>query len=267
MLKDIFNIIFVRKVLSGAALLCCILFGVNAPGGIAEAGQSDAYNQAEANSIQGIVGIWHQEDVTDEVLLTVNPDSTYKLIAGDGHASYGTVHVTYDEHPDGTKSYWYVFNENDGTFWAGFTKNEKESTQTDMWSGHEGYIHFSRNYGDAFHATSKGVAPEEYLGVWGCGRCTVVISNTVEGYLADISWASSAAEYTRWSYPCIYDTYNAVLVCPDQGLCLNCVTSEDGVETCTEVYHDGAAVFVMRDGILTWHDKKNNSGNAMEFRH
>lgn len=221
--------------------------------------------QAEAAApadIKEIAGSWHEEDVADVRTLTVNGNGTYELGYKGGGVAYGTVKVSWEQHPDGTYSPWYNFYESDGTLWMGFAKGE-ESPQHDLWSGQDGAVHFARN--DVYHATSEGVTPEGYLGIWGLGRCTVDISRDGELYMVNIKWASSAAENTVWTYPCTYDAYEGILFCRGQGVKTNYVWGEAGQESSQTVYENGSCTLVMREGVLTWDDEIENAGGGMEL--
>lgn len=220
---------------------------------------------AEA-SIQDIAGIWHEEGVLNSRTLTVNGDGTYELAYKGGGKAFGLVKITYEEHPDGSKTPWYSFYENDKNLWMGAARNEKQAVQTDLRLGHDGAMHFVRSAENDYNKTAKGVKAADYEGVWGCGRCTINISKERNGgYLVEVSWASSAAEGSRWLYHCTYDSYSAVLFCNGKGVKTDYrYLSEDKVEN-KEIYADGSTTFVMRDGVLHWLDKKENSGEDMDF--
>jgi hypothetical protein len=40
---------------------------------------------------------------------------------------------------------------------------------------------------------------------------------------------------------------------------------DSGKESCKERYNNGTGIFVMRKGVLTWQDKKENAGESIEF--
>ncbi|MBQ7514795.1 MAG: hypothetical protein IJS96_00815 [Schwartzia sp.] len=215
--------------------------------------------------IQDIVGQWYEAGAIDSRSLTIHADGTYKLTYREGGAAYGTVKVMYEEHPDGSRSPWYGFLEKDGTMWAAFAKPEAGEIN-DLWSGQDGAMHFVRGQGHDFRQTREGVKAADYLGVWGCGRYTVVIEKEDGRYHVSISWAGSAATGARWDYRCTYDEESALLVCSGGGIRENYEFSEDGAETLTEVYLDGHGTFAMREGVLTWQDKKENAGESIVFR-
>ena len=238
------------------------------------------------NSIQPIAGIWREAGVSAPRTLTIYADGAYTLVSPDRKA-FGKVRVTAEKHPDGSKSLWYSFYEDGGVtledkgtaspwysafksaneLWAAFPKEEQSATQMDLRSGHDGAIHFVRYDENGYHETSEGVQAEDYLGVWGCGRCTAVISREASGgYLVEIQWASSAAEGKRWTYHCTYDNFGAMLFSNDNGTCTDYAYAENGKNTNKEIYNDGSSTFVLREGVLTWQDKKENSGELMEFR-
>lgn len=235
-------------------------------------------------SIQPIAGTWREAGVADARSLIIYADGKYELAYKDGKA-FGTVKVTFEEHPDGSKSYWYTFLEGGGVvledkdtaspwykaytsaneFWAGFAKDEKVMTQTDLRSGQDGALHFVRDVEGGYDKTSAGIKAEDYLGVWGCGRCSAVVSREGAGFLVEIQWASSAAEGSRWVYHCTYDNYAAILFNDGGGTRIDYVYREDGTGKDTMAYNDGFGIFVLRDGKLTWQDKKENVGNEVDF--
>ena len=49
------------------------------------------------------------------------------------------------------------------------------------------------------------------------------------------------------------------------GTRIDYVYSEDGTGKDKMVYNDGRALFVLRDGRMLWQDKKENTGNGVEF--
>ena len=126
-------------------------------------------------------------------------------------------------------------------------------------------MRFVRSEENNYHASSNSVTADDYVGVWTCGRCNATISREGAGYLVEIQWASSAAEGSRWSYPCTYDNYSGILFSNDDGTRIDYVFTEDGNGTNNMVYNDGHGVFVLRNGKLTWQDKKENAGEGIEF--
>ncbi len=217
-------------------------------------------------SIQAIIGTWREGDALDARILRVNPDYTYELDYRGGGASYGSVRVIAEEHPDGTYSPWYVFDEPDGEIWAMFPKNDEDGTlQKHLWSGQDGALHFIRFDNYEYAGSIEGIAPEDYLGVWGCGRCTIVIEKVNNAYVANVKWANSAAEHREWIYSCRYDKDSAIIVCPGNGICTDSIVYDNGKENDVNVYADGSCEFVLREGVLKWYDNKDKAGQDMDF--
>ena len=271
-------------------LAACLVGGVSgaataAPDTLANAEVSAQALTAVESSLQPIVGSWHEEDVLDARTLTIYADGKYELIYKGGGKAFGKVKVTPEEHPDGSKSLWYSFYEEGGLtledkdtanpwysvyktafqLWAAFPKDEKAETQTTLLSGQDGAMRFVRNEENNYHATSKGVKAEDYLGVWACGRCNATVSRQGAGYLVEIQWANSAAEGSLWSYPCSYDNYSGILFSNDDGTRTDYIYTEDGSVTNKMVYNDGHGVFVLRNGRMTWQDNKENAGDGIGF--
>lgn len=271
-------------------LAACLVGGVSGAPAAANT-RSDTTVSAQASavgasSIQPIAGVWREAGDPEPRVLTIYADGAYELVYPEGKA-FGTVRLTDEEHPDGSKSFWYSFYEeggltledagsedpwysayaSDNEFWTAFAKVDGVSTQTDLYSGQDGAMHFVRGWEEDYHATSIGVKAADYVGVWGNGRCSIVISQEGAGYLVEIQWASSAAEGSRWTYHCTYDNDAAILFSNSRsnGTRIDYVFTEDGKGTDKEIYNDGSAVFVMRNGTLTWQDKKENFSEGMGF--
>lgn len=236
------------------------------------------------DSIQPIVGTWRETGATDARSLVIYADGKYEMTYKDGK-SFGMVKVTTEEHPDGSKSYWYSFLEGGGVVledkntaspwysaytsaneqWAAFAKDEKKATQKDLYSGQDGAMHFVRYAENDYEKKRAGIKAEDYLGVWGSGRCSAVISREGNGFLIEIQWASNAAEGSRWVYHCSYDNFAAILFSNGDGTRIDYVYAENGTSKENMVYNDGHALFVLRDGIMRWQDKKENMDNGVEF--
>ena len=241
---------------------------------------------AAESSIQPIAGTWYEADVPNARMLTIYADGKYEAVCKNGSKSFGVVMVTAEVHPDGSKSLWYSFYEEGGlnledegtaSPWfsvyksafalrAAFPKEKNAAVQTDLRSGHDGAIHFIRDPKDVYHATSKNVKAEDYLGVWAYGRCYATISRDKEGYRVELQWANSAAEGSRWIYSCTYNSYSGLMFSNNDGTRIDYVYTDDGSGTDNTVYDDGKAFFILRDGKLTWLDTKENTGDGLELR-
>ena len=114
---------------------------------------------SEEASVNDIVGVWYEVDVLDSRTLTVNEDATFSLEYRGGGTMYGTVEVTYEEHPDGTKSAWYSFKDVDGTELVAFAKSDDE-IQKELFSGQDGELHFYRSeYIDEYNGPGETSEP------------------------------------------------------------------------------------------------------------
>lgn len=109
--------------------------------------------------------------------------------------------------------------------------------------------------------------PEEYRGVWVCGRAELRMIRADSGYIALIHWASSYAEHSSWVYTLTYDPANDCLTDAGTGVRGTTLFSDDGTEsTYTEEYKDGTASFRLNDtGKLLWEDAAEDAGRDMEF--
>ena len=281
-----------HKILHSALLIgaaACFISGiaVGEPAVAAANSVGTAVQKAAAVSesrIQPIVGTWREAGAADARTLVIYADGKYEMTYKDGK-SFGMVKVTTEEHPDGSKSYWYSFLEGGGVvledkntvspwysaytsankLWAAFAKDEKKATQKDLYSGQDGAMHFVRYAENGYEKKRAGIKAEDYLGVWGSGRCSAVVSREGNGFLIEIQWASNAAEGSRWGYHCSYDNFAAILFSNGDGTRIDYVYAENGTSKENMVYNDGHALFVLRDGIMRWQDKKENTDNGVEF--
>lgn len=247
---------FVKK-LAACLLLLAMLTGITACGGKKK---TDVSPTDVSPEIANLVGTWYEDglSVLDPRTLTVSEDGSYTLVYKGGGASYGTVKAEYEEHPDGTKSLWYNFYEEDGTFWAGFAADESDPVPGEIYSGQDGEMHFLR---EGYVRT----AAEDYLGVWACGRITVAITKEKKYYDVNVSWASSAAEYDRWNYHCQFDEVTGTLICTSGATHVNSVVSESGEEKVKVLYQDGSGSFQLKNGVLHWYDDQDGTGDGLDL--
>lgn len=277
-----------RPALTAGLAACLVVGAAEAAPVSTEAPLSESAAQsmdaARESSLQPIVGTWREAGDPEPRVLTIYADGAYELVYPEGKA-FGKVKVTAEEHPGGEKTLWYSFYEIGGVtledtdtdapwyaaftsaneLWAAFAKDGAAATQTDLRSGHDGALHFVRGEESGYHETGKNVKADDYLGVWGCGRATAVISREATGYRVEIQWAKNAAEGSRWVYQCTYDNYAALFFSNGNGTRTDYTFTEDGNGTDMPVYNDGRATFVLRKGKLAWKDEKENAGEDMEF--
>lgn len=150
---------------------------------------------SEEASVNDIVGVWYEVDVLDSRTLTVNEDATFSLEYRGGGTMYGTVEVTYEEHPDGTKSAWYSFKDVDGAELVAFAKSDDE-IQKELFSGQDGELHFYRSeYIDEYYGTESESEP--ILGMINPWRdCTEEEAGT---YVPNGFSAPEGSTNIRWS--------------------------------------------------------------------
>lgn len=246
-MKQSVSSFFAKRILS-CLLLLGMLTALTACGDSNAASSSDDVNA----EIKGIVGTWNEVAIAPRVL-TVNEDATYTL-----DEEYGSVKVDYEEHPDGTKSVWFTFTDDDGEVWTSFAKDEENEVQNDLWSGQDGNWHFMRDGIDE-HLTA-----DSYLHTWSCSRCYITFEKKGKGYVATVDWSSSASESTQWTYSCSYDKDSSSMICK-KGAARVELTSSGGKEKTKTVYKDGSGSFVIKNGTLRWTDDKENAGADMYF--
>lgn len=109
--------------------------------------------------------------------------------------------------------------------------------------------------------------PVCYLGVWGCGRATLRITENTDGsYLGWISWADSAFAHTEWEYPLVYDAASKKLVCTGNATKTEYVYQDASSDpTVTVCYTDGSGSFSYSNQTILWSDEQEDAGKDMEF--
>lgn len=222
---------------------------------------------AGTGSISAIIGEWRYQEqdmqmgdvYNDAGYVTVNADGTYIYQPKDGSLpGRGTVTVAYDEHPDGSKTAYFAFTENEsGVFWIG-TNNCEPNGKGAFYIGNGGTARL-------FPREARSDDFGDYVGKWQCDRCSIQIGEQGTGYLVTVRWADSASEDNEWSYLCSGMSDCTGLECTDGGTLTHIVSAEDGTETRTVVYSDGDASFRYKGGKLFWSDGKENKGMEMAF--
>ena len=222
---------------------------------------------AGIGSVPAIVGEWRYQvqdmqmgDVYDDAgYVTVEADGTYIYQPKDGSLrKRGTVNVAYDEHPDGSKTAFYNFTENEsGESWIG----------TDCCEPNGKGAFYIGNGGTArlFPREPRSDDFADYVGIWQCDRCSIQIGEQGTGYLVTVRWADNAFEDNMWSYQCSGMSDNTGLECTGGGTLTHIAAGADGNETRTVIYNDGDAVFRYKGGRLFWSDGKENKGMEMGF--
>ena len=215
----------------------------------------------QESEISRIVGTWREDSEFGINVLTIDQDGSYVLYHTSGGTENGNVVVDGDVHSDGTSDSWFSLYGESGDLWIGFPNLPEyaKNPPTELFSESEEVMHFVR-----IDENEKTPA-EDYVGIWGCGRCTITITKTEDGYNVNIIWGSSASEYTEWNYNCQYDKETATLICDGNATQVNHVYNEKGKDKKTTVYKDGSGSFKARGGVLRWTDDKEDAGKSMYF--
>jgi len=215
--------------------------------------------------IAALVGTWYEADALDSRTLVIDENGAFTLEYAGGGALYGTIEITTEINPDDTESYWYTFYDQEGEIWESVCIPD-EGIQDDMYFGQGGDPHFVRAEDVSMPSFTSDIVSSDYTGVWQCDRCSITVTEGADGFLCEVSWASSASETTEWEYYCDYDDIFHSLVCDEGGVNRGLVYDEDGNEEIFEYYNDGTASFVINeDGYLIWFDDVEDYGNGMEF--
>lgn len=109
---------------------------------------------------------------------------------------------------------------------------------------------------------------QAFVGGWGSGRCSLEITEgEADVYHVNITWASSAAEYSIWDYDCVYDAATRQLHTCKPGVMKTETWNEKGEIAETKVeYEDGEATFTIDENdLLTWNDLKADAGSDLRF--
>lgn len=123
--------------------------------------------------------------------------------------------------------------------------------------------------GAAESDTETEYSGNDYVGVWGSGRATLVVEKVANNtYQVTVKWSSSAAESTIWTYDiCNYRPFLDELVCDEGGTCTEVTCTEDGQVTEVTLYEGSSAIFCLdaERKILTWADDKETREEDLEF--
>ena len=211
----------------------------------------------ETTSIKDVVGTWIEVSVAPRTL-AVSEDGTYTLSYEENVEQKGKVTITYEEHPDGSKTAWYDFTPDGGEIWTSFPAFLEGESKNEIYSGQDGAMHFIREDAD------MKITAEDYLHVWSSGRCYLTVEKKdKKNYEVSISWSSSASESTHWTYICQFDKNTSSLVCKKGATCVNIVIDKKGRDKSKTIYKDGSGSFVIKCGTLRWTDDKEDQGKDL----
>ena len=222
--------------------------------------------------MEGLVGIWVEQDAMDPWVLSVyyeDGEYCYELAYEGGGAQYGTVDLTYEDHPDGSVSFWYTFYDVDGDEWESFAVDEDDYYPDDIYSGQDGALHFART--TDFDSENQGmgdIQPYFFVGDWQSPDCSMTVTDVGDGYYqVDIVWPEDAYESYEWTYICAFDEDSEFLFC-DDGSCYDVIVDDDGdIVSLEEVYNDGSAIFYFDNDGLHWGDYKDQSNQELVFEY
>ena len=121
-------------------------------------------------------------------------------------------------------------------------------------------------YGSLNYEDNAFAAGDEYLGVWQCDRCSLILDKEGDCYTFDIYWGSSASETTEWYYFTIFEgetEEGAKFSSDPHGRKIEITTdAKTGDSISTMVYENGQADFIIKDGVLTWVDYMDDEATA-----
>ncbi len=222
--------------------------------------------------LDGIVGTWVEQDALDPWVLTVyyeDGEYLYELAYRGGGAEYGSVDLTFEDHPDDSVTFWYTFYDVEGNEWESFAVDEDDLYPDDLYSGQDGALHFARSYGDEDAGLGRGdIEPYFFVGYWQSGDCSMAITDMNDGtYQVDILWEEDAYEAYDWTYPCVFDEESEFLF-SDDGACYDVIVDDDGdIVSMEEVFTEGSAIFYFDVDGLHWGDYMDQSHQDMVFEY
>lgn len=249
-----------KNVFSTRKILSCLLMLVMLAAIAGCDNDSKTQSAEETGKIKDIVGQWNEVSSYPRIL-QVNEDGSFtltNLINGDTEKT-GKAKVEEEEHPDGSKSEWYNFYDEEGAFWEGFAKSDEAGTQNDLYSGQDGAIHFMRD------GIDEHITGDSYVHEWDCERTSIVVKKEKKGYLVTVTGSNSATDSTCWTYHCTFDEKSTNLVCKGGATCVDVKIMENGKEKTKTLYKDGSGYFSIKSGTLRWFDEKDDNGADRYF--
>lgn len=132
-----------------------------------------------------------------------------------------------------------------------------EAQQTEAQTGEDGS---GTEPGEVIMETYIGNYTDEYS-----QRASLSIYKVKDGLHADINWSSSAVENDSWTMECAFDEKTKSLTYKNCIRTRN-VADEEGSMEGEEIYTDGTGSFTYEDGVVRWHDDKDDAGKDCVFR-
>lgn len=234
--------------------------------------ESDVYYEIdEEEYLDQILGNW-VEDETDPLVLAIYCESgiyAYDCYEASGELlDYGTVAITYEDHPDDSVSLWYTLTSADGYEFVSFPVDLEDDYPLVLYAGQDGADCFIRDDGIYDSENQGGVGdPDGYqfLGVWQCDGFTMEIIDNENGtYYVDIVCDAGEEEIYEWTYICDYDAENEMLWC-EEGELWDLFFSDGELVSKNCEYGDGSASFYFYDGELVWQDHEDGSEFGFEY--
>ena len=213
-------------------------------------------------SIKALEDVWYSVDNLSESIEFYDCD----MLSGrfikqntDASLTEGYVQLEYDS----ARNHWYNLYQKNGTLLLSF-RVTGEIPLDDLYAGQTGSPHYTRENSNA--PVVPRTTGDDFLGVWGCGRCTISISEEGAGYNVSIKWASSAAEGFIWEYHCSFDPGDEMLHSDNYATKTHYYFTDDGIESSELVYANGCGAFCINgSGNLNWLDFTEDEGSGIEF--
>ena len=119
----------------------------------------------------------------------------------------------------------------------------------------------------AKEADAFEISAEDYLGTWGSGKCTIIISKEQgnNGYHVSVTWRDNAAEASIWTYShCTFK--NGTFFCSEEGShSVITYAEDDTIANVSLKSTNGSATFTIQENQLYWNDLKDDAAYGMIF--
>ena len=245
---------------------------------VSESGQvqTTTTRQTEPTSVQQIdfrriEGDWYVDGSLDAAHLSIDSNGNFSAYYATGSLEQTGLIQCETEKEGDTVTNWYYFYTDDGALYFKFADTQTGILR-DFYTDGANPVHYvlvgglaDDGKGDETDSTEN--MPVCYLGVWGCGRATLRITENTDGsYLGWISWADSAFAHTEWEYPLVYDAASKKLVCTGNATKTEYVYQDASSDpTVTVCYTDGSGSFSYSNQTILWSDEQEDAGKDMEF--
>ena len=228
-------------------------------------------NELGESDFSSIDGDWYIDGDVSAAHITISSSGRFTAYYANGNVE-NTGYVKYErEELEEGISNWYVLYTDDDNIYLAFIDDGSER-KLEFYEGNGSTVHYVWTSGiggiaDDGRGEDEIFVSENYIGIWGCGRATLVISENDDGsYFGKITWADSAFAYVEWEYALTYDAESQSMICNGNATKTYYQYEDGNTEpTVTVLYTNGSGSFYLSNDVLIWNDMEENSGEDMEF--